>query len=142
MAKGIHKLTARQISAYTEPGRYSDGGGLYLKIFKGGSKSWVFMSAKGGRRREMGLGSAKDLSLKEARANAATIRNQLANDLDPIAERKKQSEPTFLECALKYLDAHESKWKNEKHRYQWRHTLTVYAKPLHKLNQHPMCWPR
>lgn len=133
MAKGIHKLNTRAIAALTDVGRYSDGGGLYCKVFKGGSKSWVFMWSRNGKRREMGMGGVADLSLKEARAKAAEMRKLVSDGKDPIAERAKVSEPTFLECALQYIADHEKTWKNEKHIYQWRQTLTVYAKPLHKL---------
>ena len=133
MAKGLHKLTASGIKALKQAGRYSDGGGLYCKVFKGGSKSWVFMWSRNGKRREMGMGSVKDLSLANARIKAGKMRELVRSGKDPIAERKKQDEPTFLECALNYIEAHEKNWKNEKHIYQWRHTLTVYAKPLHHL---------
>ena len=133
MAKGIHKLNARAVDALKDAGRYSDGGGLYCKVFKGGSKSWVFMWSRNGRRREMGMGAVADLSLKDARTKASAMRKLVNEGKDPIAERKKTDEPTFLECALQYIADHEKKWKNEKHIYQWRQTLTVYAKPLHHL---------
>ena len=133
MARNIHKLTSKAVDAAKDARRYSDGGGLYLKVFKGGSKSWVFMWVLSGKRREMGLGPARDISLKAAREKAAKMREQLQAGLDPIAERAQHDEPTFLDCALTYIEAHEKKWKNEKHIYQWRHTLTVYAKPLHRL---------
>ena len=48
-------LTARQVTKLTEPGRYGDGGGLYLNVSQSGSKSWVFIWAKEHRKREMGL---------------------------------------------------------------------------------------
>ena len=133
MAKGIHKLNTRAIAALTDVGRYSDGGGLYCKVFKGGSKSWVFMWSRDGKRREMGMGGVADLSLKDARAKASEMRKLVAEGKDPIAQRAKVSEPTFLECALQYIADHEKQWKNEKHIYQWKHTLTVYAKSLHHL---------
>jgi len=133
MAKGIHKLNSRAIDSFKEAGRYSDGGGLYCKVFKGGSKSWVFMWSRNGRRREMGMGAVADLSLKDARAKASDMRKLVNDGKDPIAERKKPDEPTFLECAMQYISDHEKTWKNEKHIYQWRQTLTVYAKPLHHL---------
>ncbi|MFL6928794.1 MAG: Arm DNA-binding domain-containing protein, partial [Xanthobacteraceae bacterium] len=57
-----------------EPGRYSDGGGLYLRVAeyetKAGlarSKNWLFRFERGGRERLMGLGSLDTLSLKDAR---------------------------------------------------------------------------
>ena len=43
---------------------------------------------------------------------------------DPIAEGRKKSEPTFGECADKLLASMEAGWRNEKHRAQWRMTLT------------------
>jgi len=134
MARSIHKLSSKAVGTAKRAGRYSDGGGLYLKVFKGGSKSWVFMwSQGGGKRREMGLGPVRDIPLKVAREKAAKMRKQVQTGLDPIAERAQLDEPTFLDCALLYIEAHEKKWKNQKHIYQWRHTLTVYAKPLHRL---------
>ena len=36
------KLNARQVETLTEPGRYSDGGNLYLFITPNGGKRWVF----------------------------------------------------------------------------------------------------
>jgi len=133
MAKGLHKLTSSKVKALKDAGRYSDGGGLYCKVFKGGSKSWVFMWVRNGKRREMGMGAVKDLSLANARIKAGKMREFVRVGKDPIAERKKLDEPTFLECSTNYIEAHEKNWKNEKHIYQWRHTLTVYAKPLHHL---------
>ena len=40
-----------------KPGRYGDGGGLYLNVSASGSKSWVFIWARAKLTREMGLGS-------------------------------------------------------------------------------------
>lgn len=133
MAKGIHKLNARTVDGLKDVGRYSDGGGLYCKVFKGGSKSWVFMWSRDGKRREMGIGGVAGLSLKDARSKASEMRKHVSEGKDPIAQRAKVSEPTFLECALQYIADHEKQWKNEKHIYQWKHTLTVYAKSLHHL---------
>ncbi len=133
MARLRNKLNVSAVKNAKKPGRYGDGGGLYLHIGKTGSQSWVFVWKRNKIKREMGLGSALDISLKQAREKAAQCRQDIENSKDPIAERDKTSEPTFLECALKYIADHEKQWKNEKHKYQWRHTLTVYAKPLHQL---------
>jgi len=35
------KLNARKVETLTEPGRYSDGGNLYLSITPNGGKRWV-----------------------------------------------------------------------------------------------------
>ena len=54
MARQTHKLTARTVSATTRPGLYSDGGGLYLQVARGGSKSWLYRFMLHGRSRENG----------------------------------------------------------------------------------------
>lgn len=34
------------------------------------------------------------------------------------------------QAADRYIEAHESSWKNAKHAHQWRQTLESYAKPI------------
>jgi len=133
MARLRNKLNVTTVRNATKSGRYGDGGGLYLHVGKTGSQSWVFVWKRNKVKREMGLGSALDISLKQAREKAAQCRQDLDQGKDPIAERDRSSEPTFLECATQYITDHEKQWKNAKHIYQWKHTLGVYAKPLHHL---------
>ena len=82
MGKQVNKLNARLVSTLTKPGRHSDGGGLYLNVSKTGAKSWLFMYKVAGRRREMGLGPARDVPLALARelASAARQRTSQADD--------------------------------------------------------------
>jgi|SoiMethySBSTD1v2_1073268.scaffolds.fasta_scaffold1150448_2 hypothetical protein len=42
MARKIDRLTDRTVKSKNERGLYADGSGLYLRIGKGGNKSWVF----------------------------------------------------------------------------------------------------
>ncbi|WP_285675198.1 Arm DNA-binding domain-containing protein, partial [Paralimibaculum aggregatum] len=49
------KLTARQVEALREPGRYGDGRGLWLHVGPSGTKSWVLRYSLNKRAREMGL---------------------------------------------------------------------------------------
>jgi integrase len=122
------------------PGRYGDGGGLYLLVDKAGARRWLFRfrwkdnrAEKGsGRLRDMGLGNLGSVPLAKARELAAQCRGDLADGLDPIARREarqalKKGVPTFGRCADELVDALEAGWRNEKHRHQWRHTLTEYA---------------
>jgi integrase len=90
-----------------------------------------------GKRKEMGLGSLRDITLAEARRNADEARHAVAAGKNPITERKlgliqRRTEPLFKEFAEEYVAARESEWKNPKHRAQWKMTLDVYAKPLHQ----------
>ncbi|WP_371811380.1 Arm DNA-binding domain-containing protein [Brucella sp. 191011898] len=61
-------------------GMYNDGGGLYLQVAKGGTKSWIFRFMLAGRAREMGLGSVHDFSLREARERAREARQLTADE--------------------------------------------------------------
>jgi integrase len=130
MARVQNKLTDAACRAAKDPGRLSDGGGLYLVVKPGGSKSWVFMWKKDNRRREMGLGVFPTVKLARARQIAAEQRSKVAEGSDPIAERQREEVPTFGDCADRFLEAMEIQWRNEKHRAQWRMTLQSYAGPL------------
>ena len=78
----------------------------------------------------MGLGAYPAVKLATARKLAADCREAVAEGRNPIAERQKEAEPTFGECADKFLASMEGQWRNAKHRAQWRMTLTEYAAPI------------
>jgi integrase len=146
MARTLNRLTDRKVNSKVrhlgedrgiQPGRHADGGGLYLVVEKNGAKRWSFLYRQNGRLREMGLGGLINVSLADARAKAAEARRILgdrANRGDPIAERRRASGavPTFGDFADKFLEAKGPGWRNEKHRDQWKMTLTEYAAPLRR----------
>jgi integrase len=130
-ARTLNNLSATQVAKLKAPGRHSDGGGLYLFIDDSGRRRWIFMYTRGGKRTELGLGSARDLSLANARSEAAALRAILASGGDPRAERTKDDHvPTFGESADTYVEAMRPSWRNEKHAAQWVMTLTKYAAPM------------
>jgi hypothetical protein len=61
-------LTALFVKQVREPGVYRDGQGLLLRVFESGAKRWVLRVTARGRRRDVGLGSASEVSLAEARS--------------------------------------------------------------------------
>ncbi|TIL39667.1 MAG: DUF4102 domain-containing protein, partial [Mesorhizobium sp.] len=130
MARALHKLSDVAVKAVKASGRHSDGGGLYLWVSPSGSKSWLFMWARDGKRREMGLGAYPTVSLAKARARAADCRSAVEEGRDPIAEKAKEAEPTFGECADKYITTIKSEWRNAKHEYQWNQTLTSFCESI------------
>jgi len=67
------KLTAQQVKAITEPGKYYDRDGLILRVAPGGSKQWVWRGTVHGRRVELGMGSVRFTSLAEAREIAFAV---------------------------------------------------------------------
>jgi integrase len=84
----------------------------------------------GGKRREMGLGSLRDVPLAKARQRAADARQQVADGLDPLTSRDKPTVMTFGEAADALIESMSSSWRNEKHRAQWKMTLAVYCEAL------------
>ena len=49
------KLSAIEVTKATGPSVLHDGGGLYLRVSRTGTKSWVFRFQLDGKRRDMGL---------------------------------------------------------------------------------------
>ncbi|WP_425407569.1 tyrosine-type recombinase/integrase [Hwanghaeella sp.] len=138
MARAINKLSARFVATAATPGRYADGGGLYLQIAQGGSKSWLYRFMMSGRSRQMGLGPVQTISLAEARTKAEVCRKQVLEGIDPIdaraADRARRITEnatirTFKWCAERYIKAHAPAWQNVKHSKQWTSTLATYAYP-------------
>lgn len=66
----VKALTAQAVKNVTEPGKYFDGNGLYLRVDANGSRYWVQRITIRGKRRELGLGSPSLVSLAEAREMA------------------------------------------------------------------------
>ena len=141
MPREHNRLTVRKISKPLARGLHSDGDGLYLQVSKWGTKSWVLRYMLKGRARTMGLGSCRDISLKQARERAGRARELLTDPIrrvDPIdarnaAELAHAAEAakvvTFKEAAERYIKAHSIKWRSPKHLAQWRSTLEAYAHP-------------
>lgn len=89
-AKGRHKekaLSALSIKQPREPGRYTDGNGLYLVVDPSGAKRWLLRVVVQGRRRDIGLGSATLVSLSEARLKATEYRKVARAGGDPLTAR-------------------------------------------------------
>lgn len=123
-------LTARKVET-AKPGKYSDGGNLYLIVSPSGSRKWVLRFTWRGRAKEMGLGSALSVPLADARERAAGARRKIAQGLNPIEERKRNNGiPTFGQMADIVREALSSSFRNEKHKAQWKTTLETYAAPL------------
>jgi hypothetical protein len=127
----MHKrngLTALRVKRKHKPGRYGDGGGLYLAVNENEAKSWVFMWKRHGKRYARGLGSTADVSLLEAREAAAEARKAVREGRDPRAARA--GTVTFGAVADELFATLSLKWRNRKHAYQWRRALEVHCKPL------------
>ena len=131
MAREMNRLPPRAAATITEPGRYADGGGLYLVVGQGQSRKWVFRFKWHGRLVDMGLGAAASVTLAKARERASDARKLLADGINPLeAKRADQTVPTFGEMADRLVSDLGPQWRNEKHRAQWKTTLENDAAKL------------
>src|SRR5687767_6016585 len=94
-------LTAIRVRTLSRPGRYADGNGLYLIVDPSGAKRWVLRTIVQGRRRDIGLGGLRLVSLAEAREKAATYRRIARSGGDPLEQRRREGVkvPTFADAA-------------------------------------------
>src|SRR5215510_6889176 len=99
MARRINRLNARKVATLAKYGRHADGGGLYLSISPNGGRRWVFLFRWHGKPTEIGLGSARDVTLARAREVASQARAKLAEGINPKDVRKLSESAIFGECA-------------------------------------------
>lgn len=137
------------------PIRYTVAGdvaGLCIQVTPTGKKSWLFRATVGMQphtvnaremtqvRREFGLGGYPAISLQAARDKAKEFRNQLAQGMDPLAERKAAHSAklaalaklkTFAECEAATLAAKADSYKNPvKASAEWRTRMDNYVIPI------------
>ena len=86
--QGLHRLTATAVRTLTRPGRYADGGGLYLDLDTNGRKRWALRLQANGKRRDFGLGSVTKVSLADAREAASEYRRMVYKGEDPVQQKR------------------------------------------------------
>ena len=145
MSRGIHKLNRNLVKGLNEPGRYNDGGGLYLMIRKSGLKTWVYRYSMDGQRRDMGLGTVSTLNdIDVARKASAEARVLVKEGRDPLRKKavvkkavKKDDAKlrTFGEVLDDFFTSKEKTghFRTERTRRRWYYNLHTHAKPLHRL---------
>lgn len=132
--RALHKLTATKVKA-APPGKYSDGGGLWLHKRSDGGAQWVLRITVHGRRREMGLGRLSDVSLKEARLAAERWRAFAREGKDPIKERERQKraaareDHTLRSVALEAFEARKAELRGDGKAGRWFSPLELHVLP-------------
>jgi integrase len=138
------KLKPLDVARQVTPGKYADGGGLYLIVAGPESRNWSYRYWFKGKERWHGLGSLKDVSLAEARLKRDAARLIIKGDrntagVDVVEVKRSAREeskaiavaatlPTFEQCAERYIKENWLKW-SAKHRDQWPSSLKRYAYP-------------
>jgi integrase len=136
-------LTIKRVAKllrHGKPGRHRDAEvrGLYLCVNGKKNANWQLRYQLHGKAHWMGLGSAREFSLKDARDRAKAERQKLSDKHDPLALRRADraalaaaavTVKTFRECAEAYIEQHQAKWTSAKHGAQWRSSLAIHAFP-------------
>lgn len=127
------KFTLKKILSLAD-GRYStDERGLSLKVH-GVRRSWIYRYTFDGKRQEVNIGNARDVSHQKAIERVTKIKLDLIDGKDPKAKR----ESSQAGSAIKFEDFYESAineiasvklWRNKKHAQQWLNTVRDYAVP-------------
>ncbi|MEO3416813.1 integrase arm-type DNA-binding domain-containing protein [Roseovarius sp. CAU 1744] len=137
--RALNKLTTTRIKN-SSPGKYSDGGGLWLHLRPDGGGQWFLRVTVHGRRREMGLGRFDSkgefgVSLKEAREKAAKWRAVARQGKDPIKVREKQkreaakADHTLDTIAQEAFEARKAELRDDGKAGRWFTPLKLYVLP-------------
>ena len=131
------RLSAAKVRTLTEPGQFSDGNGLTLRVEPSGSKHWYQRVTIHGKRRNIGLGGYPAVTLADAREMAVVNLLAIRQGKDPLAEKhlaaeeyKQSPAPTFAQAARQVIELRRPTWSNHKHADQWASTLATYAYPV------------
>lgn len=107
-------------------GVYRDGRGLLLKVEEGGSGRRVLRISVKGKRRDLGLGSVRDVGLAEAREKAGEKRKE-------IRSGKTNPRPkalSFKEAAEAVYELRKGGWRGDgRHIDQWWTSLETHVFP-------------
>lgn len=89
MAVKINVKQIKSLLSNKEIGRHAVGNGLYFRVSTEGSGFWVVRYVIHGKRREMTIGKYPEMTLADANYQAAKIKIDLKENIDPIAERNR-----------------------------------------------------
>lgn len=130
----LYKRSATQVRNCL-PGKYSDGGGLWLHKRPDGGGQWSLRVTVHGRRRETGLGSLRDVGLKEARHAAEKWRAMVRDGKDPIKERERlrheaaRAVPSLANVAAEAFQARKAELKDDGKACRWMSPLEIHILP-------------
>ena len=91
MVQKLQRLTALAVNRTSKPGLYADGGGLYLRVGRNGSKRWAFRFMLNSKQHEMGFGGLNKVSLANARKKAGDARLLLSEGRNPLLRQRRRS---------------------------------------------------
>jgi integrase len=125
-------LSALEVRHFPK-GKFADGEGLWLVKSRKDAGRWMLRIVVYGKRREMGLGRWPDVSIAEAREQAAIARKVVRAGSDPIALRQKErlqsKRLNVHEAILGCFEARQADLKGNGKAGRWLSPLTIHIVP-------------
>ena len=134
IVRAINRLSALAVKNLPA-GKHADGGGLWLVKREDGGGKWIYRYAIKGKRREMGLGAIRFVSLKEARSEVDRWRRVVATGTDAIRQRDRQrleadtAKPTLETVAKACFEARKADLKGGGTAGRWFSPLEIHVMP-------------
>src|SRR5262245_52660621 len=132
-AKRVEKLLRRGA-----PDRHFDRNGLYLAVTGKNTGHWLRRYELHGKGHWAGLGGCAAFRLAEARERNRRISQQLADGIDPLAEKRARkvaqlaaaaTKLSFKEATERFVAQRDAAWSSRKHAGEYLSTLQRYAWP-------------
>jgi integrase len=124
-------LSAKAVASFKN-GKHRDGEGLQFEV-KGGSRRWTFSYSFEGRQRELAIGKYPTMSLAEARAKRAELREAKDRGIDPRRALAGATVPdkaiTFRHDMETFIAHMRGEWTAGSLR-EWQQSMERVATPL------------
>jgi integrase len=126
----MNALSAKAVASLKE-GKHRDGQGLQFEV-KGGSRRWTFSYMVQGRQRELAIGKYPAMSLADARAKRAELRDAKDRGIDPRTVLAGTAVPTAVTFRrdMDIFVAHMRGQWVPAHRREWQQSVDRIAGPL------------
>ncbi|MFM0202210.1 tyrosine-type recombinase/integrase [Paraburkholderia fungorum] len=124
-----------------KPYKLTDGGGLFVQVMPGGSKTWCYQYSLEGKRREVTIGRYPEIAVKDARDRHSEFRAMVEQGNDPAAKKRadeaerktrellREDEGQFKAFSLKWIDERLS-GKSDGYQKQIRSRLDRFVWPF------------
>lgn len=96
MANSLNDKKIKSLLKQAKTGRHAVGNGLYFRVSAEGSGFWAVRYTINNRRRELNVGKYPSVGLAQANLKAAEIKMTVKEGNDPLAEKQRPDQPTFL----------------------------------------------
>lgn len=138
--KKLMKITAKKLNDL-ENGLHRIERCLYLRKREGRNPCWFFIYQVAGKRKDVSLGTLRDISLTQARAIADEYRHMIDKGIDPLQAKRERKQAMrgdeekplnvarLIDEAIPVIES-AKRWSNNKHAAQWQSSLDTYVKPL------------